>query len=286
MAGGIIVAVALLVVAVLYLRHFSIPVLEPRGTIARQERNLIYFGSLLSIIIIVPVFALTFMISWKYREANTKATYSPEFDHSRKAETIWWLIPTILIVILSVVTWNSSHQLDPFKPLASDTAPLTIQVVALDWKWLFIYPQQNIASVNMVQFPVNTPVHFVITSDAPMNSFWIPQLGGQIYAMPGMSTQLHLMASQSGSYRGSSANISGRGFADMNFTAKATSNLDFRKWVNTVKQSPNHLTADAYAELSKPSDHNTVAYYASNQPGLYDSIVIKYMTPGALGVVQ
>jgi cytochrome o ubiquinol oxidase subunit II len=262
-----------------YLHGTNIAVLNPEGPVALQERNLIMFAALLSLLVVVPVFTLTAVFAWRYREGNTKATYSPELDHSRVAETIWWLIPSALILILSVVAWNSSHQLDPFKPLASTTPPLTVQVVALNWKWLFIYPQQHIATVNFVQFPAQTPVNFEVTADAPMNSFWIPQLGGQIYAMPGMSTQLHLMASQNGSFRGSSANISGQGFSGMNFTAKSSSQADFDQWVQSAQQSPTNLSQDMYTALAKPSENNAAAYYTVDNSGLYDTIINKYMPP-------
>ncbi len=286
LSAGAGVVLSGLIATMLYLRHTTVAVLEPRGIIAHQERSLLFFGLIISLVIVIPVFGLTFFIVWKYRESNTKATYSPDFDHSRIAETIWWVVPSILIVIISVVTWNSSHSLDPFRPIASAVPPITIQVVALDWKWLFIYPEQHIASVNMVQFPVNTPVNFVITSDAPMNSFWIPQLGGQIYAMPGMSTSLHLSASQTGSFRGSTANISGRGFADMVFTAKASTDLAFKQWVNDAKQSVDRLTFATYNQLAKPSSGHQVAYYSSDQLGLFDTVVLKYMTPGMEGIIR
>ena len=264
-----------------YLRHTSIPVLEPRGPIAQKERKLIIITLLLSLIVVIPVFSLLGIFAWKYREGNASAKYSPELDHSRVAETIWWLVPSALILVIGVIAWASSYQLDPFKPLSSNAQPITIQVIALDWKWLFIYPQQNIATVNLVQFPRQTPVNFEITADAPMNSFWIPQLGGQIYAMPGMSTQLHLMASTNGSFHGSSANISGNGFAGMAFTAKSSSMADFQRWVKSVKRSPNRLSQDAYAKLAAPSQNNPFAYYASSAAGLYDSVIIKYMGPMA-----
>jgi cytochrome o ubiquinol oxidase subunit II len=277
----VLLALGFALLAGWYLRHTSIPVLEPRGPIAQKERQLIIIALLLSLIVVIPVFSLLGIFAWKYRESNTKAKYSPNLDHSRIAETIWWLIPSALILAIAVITWNSSHQLDPFKPLNSSTQPITIQVVALDWKWLFIYPQQNIATVNLVQFPSQTPVDFEITADAPMNSFWIPQLSGQIYAMPGMSTQLHLMANTDGSFHGSSANISGQGFAGMAFIAKASSPDDFKRWVSSVKRSPSHLSQDAYAKLAAPSQSNPVAYYASSAAGLYDNVIIKYMGPMA-----
>lgn len=269
---------ALLVVFGLLHGH-TVSVLDPKGSIGEQERQLIVFALLLSVIVVLPVFIMLFLFAWRYRESNPKKVkYSPDWDHNIFIETVWWLVPSILILILSIVAWNSSHKLDPFKPLAGDK-PLTIQVVALDWKWLFIYPEQNIATVNYVQFPVDRPVTFNITADAPMNSFWIPQLGGQIYAMPGMATQLHLKAGSAGSFRGSSANISGRGFAGMTFTAKASSQQDFNNWVKSAKKSPNHLSFKAYNQLAKPSLNNPASYYASTTPKLYDIIIMKYMGP-------
>src|SRR6266702_1232883 len=265
--------------AFLYLRTVNIPVLEPKGVIAEKERQLIFIALGLSAIVVIPVFTLLFVFAWRYRSANTKAKYSPNLAGSRVAETMWWLILSALILVLSVVTWNSSHALDPYKPLVSNVKPLTIQVVPLDWKWLFVYPDQHIATVNFVQFPQNTPVDFKITSDAVMNSFWVPALGGQIYAMPGMSTQLHLMADQTGNFSGMSANISGKGFSGMVFTAKASTESDFNTWVKYVKKSPNNLTQSAYDALAQPSENNQLTFYASAQNNLYDTIVLKYMTP-------
>jgi len=263
----------------LFLSGRNIAVLNPQGTIARQERELIIIATLLGLLVVIPVFIMTFMIAWKYRESNSSSTYSPDWDHSRLAESVWWGLPCVIIVILSVITWNSSHALDPFKPLQSNKIPMTIQVVALDWKWLFIYPDQNIATVNYVQFPKETPVNFEITADAPMNSFWIPQLGGQIYAMPGMSTHLHLMADGVGSYSGSSANLSGKGFAEMRFTAKSSTEADFNSWAENTKTSANKLNAITYDSLSQPSVNNSQAYYSLSDPGLYNSIIAKYMGP-------
>jgi cytochrome o ubiquinol oxidase subunit 2 len=278
--GIMVVILGFLSVAAWYLHHTNIPVLEPKGPVGLQERNLLFFGLALSLFVVIPVFSMLFFISWKYRESNTKAKYSPDFDHSRIAETIWWLIPSILIAILSVVGWNASHTLDPYRPLSSKNPQMTIQVVALDWKWLFIYPQQHIATVNQVQFPKDTPVDFEITSDSVMNSFWVPQLGGQIYAMPGMSSQLHLMASQTGNFNGVSANISGTGFAGMTFDAKATSAQDFANWTRYVQESPHTLSMSAYNKLDQPSQNNPVAYYSSGTQDLYDTILAKYDGPG------
>lgn len=285
-AGAAVLLIGLALLTVRYFQTANIAVLNPSGPVAQKERGLIIFVLALSLIIVIPVFVLLFAFAWRYREGNSKAKYSPNLDHSVLAETVWWLVPTALIVVFSVVAWRSSHTLDPYKELSSKVKPMTIQVVALDWKWLFIYPQQNIATVNYLQFPINTPLNFQITSDAPMNSFWIPQLGGQIYAMPGMSTQLHLMASKYGSFRGSSANISGEGFAGMDFTAKATSETDFMAWTEQVRKAPALLDVSAYNLLAKPSSNNPVSYYSSEQPSLYSDVVMKYMMPGMAGYIQ
>jgi len=272
---------AVAVVTTLYLQHVSIPVTQPRGEIGLKERNLMVFALLLAIIVVVPTFALTIYIAWRYREENhtAKTKYTPDVDRNNLFEAIWWGIPIVIIGVLSVVAWNSAHSLDPYKQLVSSKQPLKIQVVALDWKWLFIYPQQDVAAVNLAEMPVNTPVEFDITSDSVMNSFWIPQLGGQVYAMNGMKTQLHLMASKPGSFEGVSANISGSGFAGMKFTAKAVSSKDFDAWVRSVQKAPAALTASAYEKLAKPSKNNPVGYYSAPQNGLFDNIIMRYMMP-------
>lgn len=271
-----IVLLALMLVVVLLHGH-TVAILDPQGVIARKQFNLILFALSLSLVVLIPVYAMAIGFAWKYRETNHHAKYSPDWDRSRLAETTWWAVPTVLIAILSVVTWNSSHDLDPFKPIPSKTKAMTIQVVALQWKWLFIYPEQNIATVNYVQFPQKTPVKFEITADAPMNAFWIPQLGGQIYAMSGMSTQLNLEAAHTGTYRGSSANISGTGFSGMTFQAKSTTDSEFKQWVNSVKQSPNYLSAEAYNQLARPSQNDQVKYYSAKERDLYNSVLEKYM---------
>lgn len=275
-AGFLLLFMGVSLVATSYLRGHNIAVLNPQGIIAHQERGLLVTITLLMLIVVIPVFGLTFAIAWKYRQGNTGARYTPEWDHNRWAETVWWTVPLVLIAIISIMSWSSSHELDPSKPLASANPAITVQVVALQWKWLFIYPGQNIATVNYVAFPANTPVNFQITADAPMNSFWIPQLGGQIYAMAGMTTQLHLMADGAGSYRGSSANLSGQGFADMKFTAKSSSTADFDKWVRSVKHSQNDLTLAGYHDLVQPSQDNLAVDYSSIPAGLYNSILSKY----------
>lgn len=276
---GVLLAVALCVAAGFYLQDKNIAVLNPAGEVASKERDLITTATILSLIICLPVFVLTFFIVWRYREGNHKSTYQPEWDHSRLLESIWWGVPCIIILILGVITWRSSHELDPFKPLTSSNQPITIQVVALEWRWLFIYPDQDIATVNYVQFPEDTPINFRITADAPMNSFWIPQLGGQIYAMAGMETKLHLMADKPGVYDGLSANLSGDGFASMRFKAEATSRASFDDWVADTKKLPRTLTKLGYIELAKPNTDGGRILYSSREKDLYDTVIKQFTTP-------
>lgn len=264
-----------------YVQTHDIAVLNPKGVVAEKERNLLVFTTALAMVVIVPVYIMTFAIAWKYRAGNKRAKYTPDWDGNSKLEFAWWAIPCAIILTLSVITWNSSHDLDPYKPLSSTKDPVRIQVIALNWKWLFIYPEHNIASVNYLQIPEDTPVNFELTADAPMNSFWIPELGGQIYTMAGMSTKLHLQADEQGSYRGSSANLSGVGFAGMNFTAKATSQGDFDQWVQNIKSSSQILSLDDYNKLAKPSENHPVAAFSPIENDLYNTVIMKYMMPGA-----
>lgn len=280
----IIAIVVLLLVAALItwlVTGANVAVLNPKGAIAEQQLDLIILSTALMLLIVVPVFVLTFYIVWKYRASNTKANYQPEWDRNHKLETAWWGLPLLIIALLSVVIWKSSHELDPYKPLARTSDPITIQVVALQWKWLFFYPEQGIATVNFIQFPEDTPINFEITADAPMNSFWIPSLGGQVYAMAGMETKLHLEASETGDYEGVSANISGEGFSGMRFTATASSRDDFNQWVSSVKQSKQNLAQADYEKLLEPSKNVEPVLYANYNKDLYDTIIMKYMKPGA-----
>lgn len=262
-----------------YLKSANIPVLEPSGTVGDKQKDLIIITVVLSLIVVIPVYIMLIGFAWRYREGNKQAKYDPGFTHSRLLEGIWWAIPLAIITVLAVITYRSSHELNPFKPL--DNRPeMKIQVVSLQWKWLFIYPKEGIASLNVVKLPSNTPIDFEITSDAPMNSFWIPQLGGQIYAMSGMSTHLRLDAKKTGTYAGSSANISGKEFSSMSFNAQAQTQSDFNKWADRVKRSsPNILDRGTYEILAKPSIEQGETYFGSVEPGLFDKIVSKYMTP-------
>lgn len=273
-----LVLIGLITAAMIYFSHVDVAVLNPKGEIADKQRNLIVFTLALSAVVVIPVFALLGMFAWRYREGNTKAHYRPNLDNNILLEAIWWGVPCAIILVLGIVTWQSSHELDPYKALNSSVKPVNVQVVALQWKWLFIYPDLHVASVNYLALPEHTPIDFTITADAPMNSFWIPSLGGQVYAMSGMSTQLHLMADTTGNYRGSSANISGAGFADMAFTAHSGTQGDFNAWVQKT-QNAQGLDKTVYDQLARPGTNVTPISYALKDPWLYDKILMKYMTP-------
>jgi cytochrome o ubiquinol oxidase subunit 2 len=263
----------------------NIAIFNPKGIIAAKEKSLIVTATILMLSVIIPVFIIMFYIVWKYKAGKAGARYSPEMKSNLPVGSALWLIPIITIAALSVLNWKSTHALDPYKLIASDKKPITIQVVALQWKWLFIYPAQNIAAVNFLEFPANTPINFELTSDAPMNSFWIPQLGGQMYAMAGMQTQLHLMANEAGEYVGSSAEISGKGFAGMKFVAKAVTEEDFNGWAHSIRQGANLLNAEdeltmtEYEKLAMPSENNSVVYYQGVEKNLFNSIMAKFMAP-------
>ncbi len=269
----------LAVLGYLYFEIGTVAVLAPMGEVAAKERDLLIISTLLMLIVIIPVFIFSILIAWRYRAGNKRAKYDPNWENNNWAEFAWWSIPFIIIAVLSVLTWKSCYDLSPFKPLASSVRPIRIQVVALQWKWLFIYPDHHIASVSYLQFPKDTPLNFEITSDAPMNSFWIPQLGGQIYAMPAMRSKLHLIARQEGVFTGSSANLSGTGFAGMIFKAKACSQDEFEEWVKKTQQSSEVLNEATYAFLAQPSENHPTTSYLLQVNDLFDRILMKYMMP-------
>jgi cytochrome o ubiquinol oxidase subunit II len=248
-------------------------VLDPKGPIGMQERSIILTATVLMLIVVVPVIALTLFFAWRYRASNEKAEYRPNWSHSNKIEAVVWLIPCVIIATLGVITWRTSHTLDPYRPLDSKVKPIRIDAVALDWKWLFIYPDQKVATVNEVAFPANVPVEFHITSATVMNAFFIPQLGSQIYAMAGMQTQLHLLANEPGTYQGLSSNYSGDGFSGMTFKAIALPSQGFNAWLARVAVSAQTLSTGAYEQLAKPSENNPVAYYSQVPPSLFADIV-------------
>ncbi|WP_430390937.1 ubiquinol oxidase subunit II [Dyella sp. 20L07] len=264
--------------AAVFLSGCNMEILNPKGDIGAHEKSLILIALGLMAIVAIPVIAMTLWFAWRYRSSNKKATYAPTWSHSTKIEVVVWTIPAIIVAILAVITWHTSHTLDPYKPLESDAKPVTIQVVAMDWKWLFVYPDYGIATVNEIAFPTDVPVNFQITSDSVMNAFFIPQLGSQIYAMAGMETKLHLIAREPGSYEGLSSNYSGEGFSDMRFQAIATTEDGFKDWIAKAKATQVALNDESYKKLSERSLKVPVSYYGSITPGLFTTIVNKYMT--------
>ncbi|MDR5740848.1 MULTISPECIES: ubiquinol oxidase subunit II [unclassified Caballeronia] len=255
----------------------KLEVLDSKGPIGAAESALIGTATFTMLLVVVPVILLTLIFAWRYRASNKNATYAPKWVHSTAIEVVVWTIPAIIILYLGILTWKTSHELDPYKEIkVENVKPINVEVVALDWKWLFIYPDLGVASVNQLAFPVGTPVNFRITSDSVMNSFFIPQLGGQIYAMAGMQTKLHLLADHAGDYAGISANYSGAGFSDMKFRALAMSQADFDAWVQKVKTAPEGLDMNVYAGVSRPSQKVAVRYFSTVDPKLFNNIVGKY----------
>jgi len=266
-------------ISLFVLSSCKLAVFDPKGTIADQQKDLIFTSFWLMLIVVIPVIVLTLFFSYRYRETNKNAKYDPNWADNKYLELTWWSIPIVVIGVLAVIAWKTSHTLDPYRPLESKVKPLEIQVVALDWKWLFIYPEYNVASVNYLEIPQNVPINFKITAQAPMNSFWIPRLAGQIYAMEGMQTLLHLEANAPGSFEGLSANFSGRGFNEMKFLIKAGTNEEFKLWINSLKNSPERLTKERYDELAKPSEDDKVQNFSFVEENLFMNIMMKYMPP-------
>ena len=253
---------------------------DPKGPIGDAERFVIIAAFVLMLIVVIPVFVMVFWFSLKYRASNNKAIYMPKWSYSGKIDLAMWLVPLAIIAVLGCLAWIETHDLDPFKPIKPGVKPISIEVVSLDWKWLFIYPDYDVASVNQLVFPAKVPLSFRITSDTVLTSFFIPQLGSQIYAMAGRQSRLHLMADESGIYAGHNQQFSGRGYADMHFEAIANSRQQFEAWLLKARQSPEKLDPDRYEELAKPSISYPVTYFSSVTPGLFDHIIHKYIRIG------
>jgi cytochrome o ubiquinol oxidase subunit 2 len=255
-------------------------VLNPKGPIASAERQILFNSLGIMLAIVIPTILATLGVAFWFRSSNRRARYLPDFEYSGRLELLVWSIPVMTVLLLAGVNWVGSYDLDPPKPIASSEKPVKIQVVALDWKWLFIYPDQGIASVNQLTIPVATPVSFELTSSGVMNSFWVPQLGGQIYTMAGMATRHNLQADYPGTYRGRSANYSGSGFADMYFDIDAVPAEKFAQWVDAVRSAGPLLEAQAYADLAKPSKAVAPFTYRSVAPDLFSRILSAAMRPG------
>jgi cytochrome o ubiquinol oxidase subunit 2 len=262
--------------------------LNAPGDVARQQGNLIIVATVLMLLIIVPVIALTLFFAWKYRASNTKATYKPDWDHSTQLELVIWSAPLLIIIALGSITWITTHTLDPYRkldriaegrPIPEGVEPMVVEVVSLDWKWLFIYPEQGIATINELATPIDRPIHFKLTSSTVMNAFYVPALAGMIYTMPGMQTELNAVISDAGEYHGLSSNYSGAGFSGMRFAYHAYEQADFDAWVAKVKAAGQTLGRDGYLELEKPSQREPVRHFASVDGELYQAVLNRCVDP-------
>ena len=252
------------------------PVIEPKGPIILAERNLMFDAIAIMMIVIIPAFLMTALFIWRYRGTNRKARYTPNLAYFWPVEVVVWGVPAAIIVWLSIHLWYNTYKLDPYSAIDPNLKPLNVEVIAQDWKWLFIYPEQDIAVVNELVFPAGRPLSLRITSDTVMNSFMIPALGGQIYAMAGMQTRLHLLADEPGKFWGRNVQYSGRGFANQQFRAIATTKEDFDAWVEKVKGAEEKLDTVTYEKLLKPSQKVPVTYYSGYEVNLFDTIIAKY----------
>jgi len=262
-------------------------VLDPAGDVARQQRDIIYISTGLMLLIIVPVLILVVVFAWRYRKGG-RGTYDAQFDHSTTLELAIWAAPLLIIIALGALTWSSTHLLDPFRPIAArqNERPLVVQVVSLDWKWLFIYPEQGIATVNELALPVDRPVRFDITSTNMMNAFYAPTLAGMIYAMPGMRSQLHAVLRRPVESEGYSANYSGAGFSDMRFKLKGMDDVAFQRWVAQARASGAALELSSYRNLLQPSQRVPVMRFASVEAGLFRRILERCVEPGTTCLSQ
>jgi cytochrome o ubiquinol oxidase subunit 2 len=260
-------------------------VLDPQGPIAAANRLLLINSTAIMLVVVIPVIAATLAFAWWYRASNTRATRSLDESYEGRVEFVIWSIPALTVILLGGVIWIGSHQLDPRTPIPAKSDPLRVEVVSLDWKWLFIYPDQGVASVNQLVIPTGTPIEFRLTSATVMNSFFVPQLGSQIYTMGGMITHLHLLADNPGEYPGFSANFSGDGFSDMRFIAKAVSTDDFNAWVEQARNTGPALDDAGYAQLAKPSKAVPPTTYRSVEPKMFERILDQTTaSPGNAGI--
>jgi cytochrome o ubiquinol oxidase subunit 2 len=261
-------------------------VLDPRGPVGVSERLILFDSFAIMMVIVIPVILATFAFAWWFRASNKRATYRPNWAFSGTLELIVWAIPAIVVTFLGGIAWFGSHELDPYKALPSASKPVEVEVVSLDWKWLFIYPDEGIATVNQLVVPVGLPVHFRLTSSGVMNSFFVPQLGSQIYTMAGMTSQLNLQADHAGTYHGLSAQFSGQGFADMHFEVSAVSPDAYASWVADTKKAGPSLDDAAYAALAEPSENVTPTTYKAIDPALFDAVVAERIPAPNIGTAN
>lgn len=275
--------VALSAIVALLLRGKDIILLNPQGLIADEQLRLLITSTLVMLEIAIPALFLFYYFAWKYRESNEKATYDSSSHHGRLFTVAIWAFPTITAILLAIILIPATQKLQPQKPI-DGLEPLKIQVVAMRWKWLFIYPEQNIAAVNYVQIPVNTPVEFELTADeTPMSSFWIPHLGGMLYAMTEHVNRLNLVADTTGDFEGSAAEINGAGFSGMRFNTRVSTREDFDKWVYETQATAAELNTLEYARLLEPSKNNPAAFFSNPGSDLYSTILGKYNSAHGYG---
>lgn len=268
---------ALTLIVATMLRGADVALLNSKGLISGEQRRLLIFVTLILLQIGIPSLIIFYFVAWKYRESNTKATYNPRPRHGKYFVFSLWAIPSFFALMIGLLLIPATYKLEPQKAINSDKETLRIQVVALRWKWLFIYPDQKIATVNYVQIPVDTPVRFELTADeAPMSSFWIPHLGGQLYAMTGHVNSLNLLAEQTGDYPGSSAEINGIGFSGMRFTTRVSTEAEFDKWLAEVRESKEVLHAAKYESLLAPSQRDVPVLFSSVDSAIVEGMIAKY----------
>jgi cytochrome o ubiquinol oxidase subunit 2 len=247
-------------------------VLDPRGPIAAADREILLNATTIMLVVVVPVIVLILVFAWWYRASNTRASYQPTWAHSGRVEVVVWSIPAMVVLLLAAVAWTGSHDLDPARKLSSDLKPVRIEVVSLDWKWLFIYPDLKVATLNQITVPTGVPIEFILTSSNVMNAFWVPQLGSQISTMPGMTTRLNLLADRAGDYPGLSSNFSGDGFSDMRFVVHAVPAAAFSNWLAVTQAQGEKLDAGAYSQLARSGSDVSIRDYGNVEQGLFERI--------------
>ncbi len=255
-------------------------VLNPKGVVAFKERQLLFDCIALMLIVVIPVIIMSFAFAFRYRQSHPVKDYKPNWSHSVLLESIWWGVPCVIILILGILTWKMTHKLDPYRPIDGAGKPMKVQVVALPWKWLFIYPEQNIATVNTLVLPVNKQTEFFLTSDnVPMSAFFVPQIGSQIYTMAGMRTRLHLLPTSEGIYEGLNSQYNGDGFSEMHFKVKVVSQDEMKKWFAKAKRSSKSLSQATYRVVRQPTIADPAALYSGVAPGLFKQIIKSYHAP-------
>lgn len=273
---------SLLLLPLLLLGGCSLVLLDPSGDVAHRQSDIMIVTTVITWLIIVPVMVAIGVVAWRYRASNGKAKYDPDWDHSPQLELVVWAVPLLIIISVGAVSWIGTHQTDPYRPLdriaagkpvPADVKPLEVDVISLRWKWLFLYPQYGIATVNEMAAPVDRPIRFKLTADTMMDSFFVPALVGQVYTMPGMQTMLHGVINKPGEYKGFSANFSGSGFTDMRFKFLGLDTQDFDAWVAKARAAGGDMNLATYNELREPSRAEPVHYYAKFDPDLYDRVL-------------